>query len=189
VPGHSTPHAIYAASDAGAAPSSSLGMWGPFTLLERVGEGAFGEVFRARDALQRDVALKLLRAGRRAGDRTGTTISSRILHEGRIMARVRHTNVVSVYAAEEHQGRVGLSMEFVRGRTLEALLHTHGRFSAREAALTGRELCRALAATHAAGLIHRDVKARNVMREEGGRVVLMDFGAGQLCEPEQESAG
>jgi serine/threonine-protein kinase len=186
---HSTSDVTDAGSKAGAVPSSSLGTWGPFTLLERVGEGAFGEVFRARDALQRDVALKLLRAGRRTGDRTGTTISSRILHEGRIMARVRHTNVVSVYGAEEHDGRVGLSMEFVRGRTIEALLHTHGRFSAREAALTGRELCRALAATHAAGLIHRDVKARNVMREEGGRVVLMDFGAGQLCEQEQESTG
>ncbi len=158
----------------------SVGKWGPFTLIERVGEGAFGEVYRARDALQRDVALKLLRPGR------GTTqqITARILHEGRIMARVRHTNVVTVYGSEEHDGRVGLSMEFVRGRTLEALLESQGRFSAREAALIGRELCRALAATHAAGLIHRDVKARNVMREEGGRVVLMDFGAGQLFDPD-----
>src|SRR6185369_14849972 len=155
----------------------AIGTWGPFTLLEKVGEGAFGEVFRARDALQRDVALKLLRLGRGPGSRSSAQISSRILHEGRIMARVRHTNVVSVYGAEEHDGRVGLSMEFVRGRTLEALLESHGTFSAREAVLIGRELCRALAATHAAGLVHRDVKARNVMREEGGRVVLMDFGA------------
>jgi serine/threonine protein kinase/tetratricopeptide (TPR) repeat protein len=157
-----------------------IGTWGPFTLLERVGEGAFGEVYRARDALQRDVALKLLRPGRGSI----AQIAARILHEGRIMARVRHTNVVTVYGSEEHDGRVGLSMEFVRGRTLEALLETHGRYSAREAALMGRELCRALAATHAAGLIHRDVKARNVMREEGGRVVLMDFGAGQMSAPD-----
>jgi tetratricopeptide (TPR) repeat protein len=182
------------ASDAGArtgAASSptqfeaSIGTWGPFTLLEKVGEGAFGEVFRARDALQRDVALKLLRPGRG----TSAQISARILHEGRIMARVRHSNVVSVFGAEEHDNRVGLSMEFVRGRTLEALLETHGTFSAREAALIGRELCRALAATHAAGLVHRDVKARNVMREEGGRVVLMDFGAGQVSDPDQETTG
>jgi tetratricopeptide (TPR) repeat protein len=176
-------------ADAGAlpakSPSAPIGTWGPFSLLEKVGEGAFGEVFRARDALQRDVALKLLRPGR------GTTaqVSGRILHEGRIMARVRHTNVVSVYGAEEHNGRVGLSMEFVRGRTLEALLESHGTLSAREAALIGRELCRALAATHAAGLVHRDVKARNVMREEGGRVVLMDFGAGQVSDPDRDSSG
>jgi serine/threonine protein kinase/tetratricopeptide (TPR) repeat protein len=163
----------------------SIGAWGPFTLVEKVGEGAFGEVYRARDALQRDVALKLLRQGRGSS----AQVSARILHEGRIMARVRHTNVVTVYGSEEHEGRIGLSMEFVRGRTLEALLDTHGRFSAREAALIGRELCRALAATHAAGLVHRDVKARNVMREEGGRVVLMDFGAGQLSEPEAGTVG
>jgi tetratricopeptide (TPR) repeat protein len=164
-----------------------IGTWGPFTLLEKVGEGAFGEVYRARDPLQRDVALKLLRPGRSPD--SGAQITARILHEGRIMARVRHTNVVSVYGSEEHDGRVGLSMEFVRGRTLEALLDTHGTLSAREAALIGRELCRALAATHAAGLVHRDVKARNVMREQGGRVVLMDFGAGQVSDPVHESAG
>jgi eukaryotic-like serine/threonine-protein kinase len=179
-----------AAATAPAAPAASpvevaIGTWGPFTLLEKVGEGAFGEVFRARDALQRDVALKLLRPGRG----TSAQIAARILHEGRIMARVRHSNVVAVYGAEEHQNRVGLSMEFVRGRTLEALLETHGTFSAREAALIGRELCRALAATHTAGLVHRDVKARNVMREEGGRVVLMDFGAGQVSDPDHETTG
>jgi eukaryotic-like serine/threonine-protein kinase len=154
-----------------------LGTWGGFTLIEKVGEGAFGEVFRARDALHRDIALKLLRP--RAGG-TLDQIAARMLHEGRVMARIRHANVVDVYGAEEHEGRVGLSMEFVRGRTLEALLESQGTFSAREAALIGRELCRALAATHAAGLVHRDIKARNVMREEGGRVVLMDFGAGRL---------
>jgi serine/threonine protein kinase/tetratricopeptide (TPR) repeat protein len=178
-----------ASADQPPPPAQSIGTWGPFTLLEKVGEGAFGEVFRARDALQRDVALKLLRTGRGPGSRSAAQISVRILHEGRIMARVRHTNVVSVFGSEEHEGRVGLSMEFVRGRTLEALLETHGTLSAREAALIGRELCRALAATHAAGLVHRDVKARNVMREEGGRVVLMDFGAGQVSEPDQEPHG
>jgi tetratricopeptide (TPR) repeat protein len=155
---------------------ASIGTWASFTLIEKVGEGAFGEVFHARDALHRDVALKLLRPRIGSADQ----IAARMLHEGRVMARIRHANVVDVYGAEEHDGRVGLSMEFVRGRTLEALLESQGTFSAREAALIGRELCRALAATHAAGLVHRDIKARNVMREEGGRVVLMDFGAGRL---------
>lgn len=171
------------ASPASASPAASpfvspepIGKWGAFSLIEKVGEGAFGEVFRARDALHRDVALKLLRPGRGSAQQ----IAERILHEGRVMARVRHPNVVTVYGSEEHDGRVGLWMEFVQGRTLEALMETQGAFSAREAALIGRELCRALAATHAAGLIHRDVKARNVMREEGGRLVLMDFGAGQM---------
>jgi serine/threonine-protein kinase len=167
-------------AESGAAPivdePPAIGQWGPFALIEKVGEGAFGEVFRARDALHRDVALKLLRPNRGSAEQ----IAARMLHEGRVMARVRHPNVVTVYGAEEHDGRVGLWMEFVQGRTLEALIETQGAYSAREAALIGRELCRALAATHAASLVHRDIKARNVMREQGGRLVLMDFGAGQL---------
>ena len=68
-------------------------------------------------------------------------------------------------------------MEFIKGRTLEHLLRTQGPFGAREAALIGLDLCRAVAAVHRAGLIHGDIKAHNVMREEGGRTVLMDFGA------------
>ena len=70
-------------------------------------------------------------------------------------------------------------MELIRGATLEHILSTRGPFSAREAALIGIDLCRALAAIHAAGLIHRDVKAQNVMREDGGRIVLMDLGTGR----------
>lgn len=181
----SEPHDITgprAAEPSSQAPFEPLGTWGPFTLIEKVGEGAFGEVFRARDPLHRDVALKLLRPRIGSADQ----IAARMLHEGRVMARIRHANVVDVYGAEEHEGRVGLSMEFVRGRTLEHLLESQGTFSAREAALIGRELCRALAATHAASLVHRDIKARNVMREEGGRVVLMDFGAGRLRDGEGE---
>ena len=68
-------------------------------------------------------------------------------------------------------------MEFVRGRSLADLVEEHGAFGAPEASLIGLDLCRALAAVHEAGLLHRDVKAQNVMRETGGRLLLMDFGA------------
>jgi TolB-like protein len=76
-------------------------------------------------------------------------------------------------------------MEYLRGCTLEDLLERQGPFSGREAALVGQDLCRALAAVHGAGLVHRDIKAQNVIREEGGRVVLMDFGTGLLLENEE----
>src|SRR5439155_2355329 len=72
-----------------------------------------------------------------------------------------------------------LWMELVRGTTLEDLLTRQGLFGAREAALIGLDVCRAVAAVHRAGLLHGDIKAHNVMREEGGRTVLMDFGAGK----------
>ena len=79
-------------------------------------------------------------------------------------------------------------MEFVSGHTLEELLLTHGPFGAREAALIGLDLCRALAAVHRAGLMHGDVKAHNVMREEGGRTVLMDFGTGKDLTADRSGA-
>jgi serine/threonine-protein kinase len=70
-------------------------------------------------------------------------------------------------------------MEYIRGCTLAAFLQQHGPLSAREAALIGLDICSAVAATHALGLLHRDIKAKNVMREEGGRIVLLDFGLSQ----------
>ena len=75
-------------------------------------------------------------------------------------------------------------MEYVHGSSLEDLLQEKGRMGADEAALIGREVCRALAAVHRAGLLHRDIKTGNVMRAEGGRIVLMDFGAGTITEAE-----
>src|SRR5213594_3781254 len=90
--------------------------------------------------------------------------------------------------AERIEGRVGLWMEFVRGQTLEDVLGTQGPLSARDATSIGIDLCFALAAVHGAGIIHRDIKAHNVMKEEGGRIVLMDFGAGLDLE-KNEPAG
>ena len=102
-----------------------------------------------------------------------------MLEEARRLARIRHAHVVQVYGAEQHDGRVGLWMELVRGESLEQILQARGPFGAREAALIGLDLCAALAAVHGAGLLHRDMKAQNVMRESGGRLVLMDFGTGE----------
>ena len=101
------------------------------------------------------------------------------MDEARRLARLRHEHVVQVYGAEEHDGRVGLWTELVRGESLEQLVADRGPLGAREAALVGLDVCAALAAVHGAGLVHRDVKAQNVMREAGGRVVLMDFGTGE----------
>lgn len=150
--------------------------WGPFLLLRQLGDGAFGDVYLARDTqLDRLVAIKLLRPR----DESDRWLVHSMLREARALAKVRHPNVVTVYGAEARDGCVGLSMEFVTGSTIEQLLQASGPFSALDAGLIGQELCKALAAVHAADLVHGDVKAQNVMREEGGRVVLMDFGSGQ----------
>ena len=161
------------------AAAPAIGSWAHLALIERLGGGTFGDVYRAWDRhLEREVALKLLR-GERPDEDLNT---SRIANEGRLLARIRHANVVCVHGVAVHDQRVGLWMELVRGVTLEQQLAVSGPFSAREAAMIGVDLCRALAAIHAAGLIHRDVKAQNVMREDGGRIVLMDLGTGREAD-------
>ena len=92
---------------------------------------------------------------------------------------MRHRNVVRVFGADSHEGRFGLWMELIPGRTLEQVLVMQGQMGMSEVIPIGIDLCHALAAVHGAGLLHRDLKARNVLREEGGRIVLMDFGTGR----------
>jgi serine/threonine-protein kinase len=149
--------------------------WGPLTILERIGRGTFGDVYRAHDSrLDRPVALKLVR--RR--ERNAPTLESAVIEEGRLLARVHHPNIVTIYGAERIDGRVGLWMEYIDGHTLEDELRERGPLQAREVAAIGIDLCRALHAMHEAGLVHRDVKAQNVMRDRTGRVIVTDFGAG-----------
>ena len=159
-------------------------MWSHLRLVERIGRGAFGEVYRAWDTrLDREVALKLLPADRSSGERA----ASAIIHEGRLLARVRHPNVVTIYGAEQIADQIGLWMEFVRGHTLEQILDQRKVVSAAEAVGIGLELCRAMSAVHGAGLLHRDIKAHNVMRAEDGRIVLMDFGTGRELDDDASS--
>jgi hypothetical protein len=148
--------------------------WRDLMVFEAVGRGAFGTVHRAVDSLNRTVALKLLDPGL---DRAA--LKARIFEEGRLLARVRHPNIVVVHGAGESDGRVGLWMEYIDGWTLAAEIHAHGPMSAEDATTIGRKLCGTLVAIHGGGCVHADVKAQNVMRERGGRIVLMDFGAGQ----------
>ena len=164
--------------------------WGFLRALDRIGEGSFGEVWRAWDpSLEREVALKLRRlspapAGGPPLARTSDPATRHWLDEARRLASIRHPNVLTVYGAAEHAGRAGLWTELVRGESVEDRLARAGAFGVREAAAIGRDLCYALTAVHDAGLVHGDVKTSNVMLEpsprgESGatRVVLMDFGA------------
>ena len=149
--------------------------WGHLALVRKLGQGAFGEVYLAHDTwLDHPRALKLLKP-----EVASRLSPEQLLHEARKLVRVRHPNVVAVHGADRHDGRVGFWMDFVDGQTLgervdEACLEPE------DASAIGRELCDALAAVHRAGLIHRDIKAQNVMRGADGRIFLMDFGAGEF---------
>jgi serine/threonine-protein kinase len=148
--------------------------WGSLEVFEQVGRGGFAKVYRARDPLGRDVAVKLFPVT----PENATALSGRVLREGSLLAKINHRNIVVVHGVERSSGFVGIWMEFIHGRTMEDELRARGPLSAEEATPIGVDLCQALAAVHGRGLVHRDIKAQNVMREAGGRTVLMDFGAG-----------
>ena len=151
--------------------------WGDLLLLDQVGAGASGAVWRVWDArLQREVALKLLVP--HATGAEAPTAGSPLLAEARALASVRHPNVVTVHGIAEHDGRVGVWMEFLRGATLAAEIERRGALPAETVRELGIALCQALGAIHAAGLVHGDVKPANIVLEASGRVVLADLGLG-----------
>lgn len=155
--------------------------WGHLQVLDRIGEGSFGEVFRAYDGiLDRDVALKLLRP-----DQSRPFQSQLFLHEARQLAMVRHPNVLAVHGAAIHESRPGLWSDLIEGQSLP----DDGRLAEAldlEAWLDLIEaLARALGAVHDAGLIHGDVKPSNIMQDASGTWVLMDFGASRDRKPDR----
>jgi len=142
--------------------------WRTLLVLEPLASGLSGDVHRAWDTqLDREVAVKFLHP---LSDGAAPS-----LREARALARVSHPNVVTVYGAEHDSGQSGLWMELIDGETLAEAVMARGPMSPREATGIGIDVCRAVSALHAHGLVHRDIKAANVMRELGGRIVLMDF--------------
>jgi len=163
-------------------PRSSKFRFGGLTVIEPLGAGSQGDVWRAYDPLlDLQVALKLRKL-------ESDTLSHQFLEEARRLARVRQANIVSVYGAAVHNRRAGLWMELIRGTSLAQLLAQGGPFSAEEIRGVGIDLSHALATVHRHGLVHGDVKAENVMREVSGRIVLMDFGAARELDGPQSQA-
>ena len=104
----------------------AIDRWGPLELRELVGRGGYGTVYRAWDGqLTRDVALKLLNVEHADAQ----AFEQSVITEGRLLARVRHPNVIAVYGADSHDGRVGFWMEFLEGQTLKQWVDAHGRMA------------------------------------------------------------
>jgi serine/threonine protein kinase len=160
-----------------------------YRLLERVARGSMGVVYRALDLrLGRSVAIKLVRERRRDGDRRlrcQDVARARLRIEARAMAGLSHPNVVPLYAIETAGSNLAIAMEFVPGRTLTDWLTAPHRWSEILAVL-----CAAgdgLAAAHAGGVVHRDVKPDNVLIGEDGRVRVTDFGLATTLETPEPS--
>ena len=151
---------------------------GRYRLLERLGQGGMGVVFRAHDAqLRRDVALKLLHAARGG---SGREQHARLRREALALGRLSHPNVVQVYEVGEEGEHVYVVMELVRGTTLRGWLDT--RRSVSEVVAMGLQIGRGLAAAHAAGVVHRDLKPENVLVGADGRARVVDFGLARALE-------
>ncbi|MFI6105579.1 protein kinase [Streptomyces sp. NPDC051310] len=150
---------------------------GRYRLLDPLGEGGMGVVWRARDeVLGREVAVKEVRAPAGLAAADEQRLYARLEREAWAAARVSHRNVVTVYDVATEGGRPWIVMELVRGVTLSDALDAEGPVPPRRAAHIGAEVLAALRAAHGAGVLHRDVKPGNVLLANDGRVVLTDFG-------------
>lgn len=160
---------------------------GRYVVLGLVGEGGMGVVYAGYDPeLDRKVALKVLRP-ERAVSAAGASDRARLLREAQATARLSHPNVVGVYDAGTFGDQVFIAMEFVDGRTLRDWLEEEPR-SWREIVALFRLAGQGLAAAHAAGLVHRDVKPENVLIGKDGRVRVADFGLARPAEPGEAEA-
>lgn len=155
-------------------------MTGRYRLVESIGQGGMGRVWRAADEmLDRQVAVKEMRIDGLDAEDTRTR-RERTLREARATARIDHPNVVRVYDVVDEGERLWIVMELVKGRSLERMMVEDGPLDPRATALLGLGLVEALRQVHARGVLHRDIKPGNVLVESGSRtgrrIVLTDFG-------------
>nr|WP_189307917.1 serine/threonine-protein kinase [Streptomyces albospinus] len=154
---------------------------GRYRLVERIGQGGMGTVWRARDeVLGRQVAVKRLHVSPQLDADELATRHERTTREAQAAARINHPNVVGVHDVVDDAGLPCIVMEYVPSTTLGDAIKEAAQsdtyLTPREAARIGRGMIAALRAAHSAGVLHRDVKPGNVLLGEGGRVVLTDFG-------------
>ena len=151
-----------------------MGRLGPYRVLSVLGSGGMGVVFRAEDArLERPVALKVI-----APTLSANSIArERFLREARALAAIEHDHVVHLYQVGEERGIPFLAMQLLEGESLENRLQSERRLPIPEVLRIGREAAEGLAAVHARGIVHRDIKPTNLWLESGrDRVKLFDFG-------------
>ncbi|WP_170201249.1 serine/threonine-protein kinase [Actinocorallia herbida] len=147
-----------------------------YRLLQALGHGAMGTVWRAHDELlERDVAIKEIRFPSELDEADRVVFYRRTLREARAPARVRHKSIIEVYDVVQEHARPWIVMELIEAPTLEQHIKEHGPLRPDETAAIGRQLVAALAEAHASGVLHRDIKPSNVLLAPG-RVVLTDFG-------------
>jgi serine/threonine-protein kinase len=157
---------------------------GRYDVLEMLGSGGMGVVYRAFDReVGEVVAIKALRPD--LGD-IDATLLERFKQELRLARRITHRNVVRTYDLGEVEGTYYITMELVRGTTVAALIREAGRLDVPATLTIGKQVCRALEVAHEEGVIHRDVKPQNLLVDQSGFLKVMDFGIARLAEHQSE---
>jgi serine/threonine protein kinase/tetratricopeptide (TPR) repeat protein len=176
----STPSSSFTKAAPANAPAATPGAIEPgtiigerFEVLQLLGEGGMGAVYKAHDReLERDVALKLIRPELARNPE----ILQRFKHELILARQVTHRNVIRIFDLGQAAGHKYITMEYLDGRDLRSVLRERGKLPPAEAGKIVLQICRALEAAHAEGVIHRDLKPQNIMLDANGRAYVMDFG-------------
>ncbi|GAA4009323.1 hypothetical protein GCM10022247_34310 [Allokutzneria multivorans] len=150
---------------------------GHYRLVSKIGSGAMGVVWRARDErLDRMVAVKQLLVQPGLSAEETDNARRRAMREGRIAARLQHPNAITLYDVAEHNGDPCLVMEYLKSQSLAEILGDRGPLSPREVAAIGAQIAAALSAAHTVGITHRDIKPGNVLITDSGVAKITDFG-------------
>ncbi len=158
-----------------------------FKLIDLLGQGSMGKVFRAEDiALRRLVAIKVLPTKTRSGERDHKI--DQFIREARSAASIEHPNAVTVYEIGESSGVHYIAMELVEGGNLEKLVKASGPMEIERACQVIAEAAEALSIAHAQGIIHRDVKPSNLLLSRNGRCKLADFGLARFDDPDDPNS-
>ena len=143
-----------------------------YKILEKLGEGGVGDVYRAEDTkLMRPVALKFLRPG----VLDDQSARRRFTREAQAAATLDHPNICPVYEIDDAEGQTFIAMAYVPGQTLNQMIQAGG-FEAEDALTTAKQIARGLEAAHKQGVVHRDIKSMNVIVTTDGQAKILDFG-------------
>lgn len=181
---------IIAMPGSGAGSPIESGNFGRYRIIEPIGRGAMGMVYRGMDpAIDRPVALKTIRLDNIAEPSEAMELRERLTREAKAAGKLSHPNIVTIYDVGEQNSLQYIAMEYLDGQTLEALLHGGHRWDYKTICKIMIQVCEALDFAHEHGIVHRDIKPANIMVVEHDKVKVMDFGIARFDSSNMTQSG